>query len=191
MVGLSSMYSVPLRLTDLRFSEKSLRRAARCHGQIIRNKKATNRGVLERGGPTLPEECRSRAPQGIESQHRDGLQGFLWYMAQASCFLVANIIERATAWLSLQDKEAEAEADQEGDEEDWDVQAEPKFIAQKRVPKIRYLSSWGTTVVLRWPSGGPEAGLCLAPRPPVGHASIALVPHELRYPILGTPFYAL
>ena len=31
----------------------------------------------------------------------------------------------------------------------------PGLIAQTRVPKIGYLSSWGAEVVLKWPSGGP------------------------------------
>ncbi len=60
-------------------------------------------------------------------------------------------------------------------------------IAQERVPKIGYLSSWGAKVVLKWPSGalGP------APGPPEGYLSTTLVPHELRYPILGTVFCAM
>ncbi len=47
-----------------------------------------------------------------------------------------------------------------------------------------YLSSWGTKVVLQWPSGSPGAGP--APRLPEGHLTTTLAPHELRYPILGT-----
>ncbi len=60
-----------------------------------------------------------------------------------------------------------------------------------KVLKIEYLSSWGTKVVLKWPSGGPGAGLCPAPGPPEGHLSTILVPHELRNPILGTICCAL
>ncbi len=39
----------------------------------------------------------------------------------------------------------------------------------KHVPKKSYVSSRGTKVVLKWPSGGPGTGLCLAPGPPEGH----------------------
>ncbi len=58
----------------------------------------------------------------------------------------------------------------------------------KRVPKMGYLTSWGTTVLLKWPSGGPWAGQSPAPGLPEGHLSTASVPHELRYPFLGTLF---
>jgi hypothetical protein len=64
------------------------------------------------------------------------------------------------------------------------------IIAQKRVPKIGYLTSWGTQVVLEWPYGSPGAGLCPAPRPPEGHLSTTIVPHELRHPTLGTMFFS-
>ncbi len=62
------------------------------------------------------------------------------------------------------------------------------FIVQKGVPKIGHLSSWGTQVVIKNPSGGPGAGQSPAPGPPKGHLSTTLVPHELRYPILSTLF---
>ncbi len=62
------------------------------------------------------------------------------------------------------------------------------FIAQKRIPKIVYLSSWGTKVVLGWPVGGLGAGQP-GPRASGGplkyHSSTprTQVPY-LRYPFL-------
>ncbi len=47
-------------------------------------------------------------------------------------------------------------------------------IMQKMVPKMGYLSSWGTLVVHKWPSGGPEAGQ----GPPEAHLSTTLVPQD-------------
>jgi hypothetical protein len=65
------------------------------------------------------------------------------------------------------------------------------FIAQNMVPKIWYLNSWSSKVVLKWPSGGPGAGLFPAPGPPKGLLSTTSVPHEFRYPISSTLFCAL
>jgi hypothetical protein len=64
-------------------------------------------------------------------------------------------------------------------------------IAQTNVPKIRYLNSWGTKVVLKWPSGGPGAGQSPALGPPEGNLSTTSIPHELRYPVLGTLWCAM
>ncbi len=69
------------------------------------------------------------------------------------------------------------------------IRGHTEIQAQKRIPKIRYLSSWGTRVVLKWPSGGPGAGLCPAPGPPKGHVSTTLAPHEIKYLIY--PFCAM
>ncbi len=68
----------------------------------------------------------------------------------------------------------------------WVIHAGVNFIAQKIVPKMGYLNSWGAEVVLKWRSCGPGAGQSSAPEPPEGHLSTTLIPHELRYPILGT-----
>ncbi len=68
----------------------------------------------------------------------------------------------------------------------WAVQRRVLRSA-KTVPKIGYLSSWGTKVFLKWPFGGPGPAL----GPPEGHLSTTLVPHELRHPILSTLFCAM
>ncbi len=70
----------------------------------------------------------------------------------------------------------------------WYTTRDADITAQKRVPKIGYLSSWGTKVVLRLAFGGPGAGQSPAPGPPEGHFSTTLVLRKLRYPILGILF---
>ncbi len=64
-------------------------------------------------------------------------------------------------------------------------------IAQKSEPTTGYLRSLGIKVVLKGPSGGLGAGQCPAPGLPGGHVSSTSVPHELKYPILGTLFCAV
>jgi hypothetical protein len=56
------------------------------------------------------------------------------------------------------------------------------LIAQKRAPKIGYLSSWGTAVVLKWPSGSP------APGPPEGPLKYHFNTPRAQIPYLGYPF---